>query len=415
MKIEDLANKKILILGFGVEGKATLDFLKHRFPEMTIGTADQNDGPDYLKKQEGYDLAIRTPGIPKRLITIPYTTATNIFFANAQGTTIGITGSKGKSTTAALIHAMAQEAGLQSHLVGNIGNPMLAELEKMIGKYGHDIWVCEISSYQLDDIEYSPDISVILNLFPEHMDYHGSARAYWDAKKRIVAKATPENHLVYNPAYSELVELAQKTRARAVPFLKTLPFPDSVIPLIGSHNKENVRAAVTAARLLGIPDAATEQAVKNFKPLPHRLERVGEFGGITFYDDAISTAPESTIRAIEALPHISTIFLGGLDRGYDFSSLAHVLARYRIPNAVFFPGTGGTILKACKKAGVRFEHVLETSDMAEAVKFAYAHSKPGSICLLSTASPSYTLWKNFEEKGALFQRYVKQLSKEYCT
>lgn len=420
MKLEALVNKKVLILGFGREGKATRAFLKHYFPEMIVGAADQNDGPDYLKEQEKYDLAIRTPGIPKRLVTIPSTTATNIFFANAPGTTIGITGSKGKSTTASLIYAILKEAGLKSHLAGNIGTPLLQELivggsTSNNGDGGGDarhVWVCEISSYQLDDIEYSPHISVILNLFPEHMDYHGSVNAYREAKKRIVAKATPADYFVYNPAYPELAALAETTRAKAVPFIETLPFPDSSIPLIGAHNKENVRAAATVANILGISPETVERAVRGFTPLPHRLEKVGTFSSITFYDDAISTAPESTIEAIKALPKISTIFLGGLNRGYDFSSLAETILRYKIPSAVLFPESGRAILEACVKAGVRFRHVLETSDMAEAVEFAYAHSSPGTVCLLSTASPSYTLWKNFEEKGDAFQRWVRVYAQE---
>lgn len=411
MKLEAIREKKVLILGFGVEGKATFAFLKHHFPKMAIGVADQEEGPDYLERQREYDLAIRTPGIPNHLVTIPFTTATNIFFANAPGITIGITGSKGKSTTASLIHATLKEAGLSSHLVGNIGNPMLRELSEIGEERSskHDeYWVAEISSYQLNDIEYSPHISVILNLFPEHMDYHGSVNAYWEAKKRIVAKATPEDYFVYNPAYPELAALAKTTRARAVPFVETLPFPDSSIPLLGAHNKENVRAAAAAANILGVSREIMERAVRGFTPLPHRLEKVGAFSGITFYDDAISTAPESTIKAIEALPAISTIFLGGLNRGYDFSSLAETVLRYKIPNAVLFPESGRAILEACVKAGVRFRRVLETSDMAEAVKFAYTHSSPGTVCLLSTASPSYTLWKNFEEKGDAFQHWIRE-------
>jgi UDP-N-acetylmuramoylalanine--D-glutamate ligase len=121
----------------------------------------------------------------------------------------------------------------------------------------------------------------------------------------------------------------------------------------------------------------------------------------------------SLIRAIEALPNIGAIFLGGLNRGYDFSSLAEAIKKYKIPNAVFFPESGETILKACAEAGVRFTHILKTSDMAEAVRFAYAHSEPGTVCLLSTASPSYTLWKNFEEKGDRFQHYVRKFGKTY--
>lgn len=421
MRIEALANKKVLLLGFGIEGKATLEFLKHHFPDAEVGIADQKDGPNYLEKQNVYDLAIRTPGLPKRLITIPYTTATNIFFANVNGTTIGVTGSKGKSTTAALIHAIFKAAALNSRLVGNIGKPMLEELLSVndrisevpgtsdIQKLGA-VYVCELSSYQLDDVEYSPHISVFLNFFPDHMDYHGSVAEYWEAKKRIVARATPNDYFVYNPAYPQLAQLARETKAMAIPFVKTLPFPDTAIPLLGEHNKDNVRAAVAVAEILKITPEAIERAVRNFKPLPHRLQCLGTFHGVTFYDDAISTTPESTIKAIEALPNISAIFLGGQNRGYDFSALAETLVKYKIPNLVLFPDSGAAIAEALRKAGTVPARVLETRDMARAVEFAYAHSPAGTVCLLSTASPSYTLWKNFEEKGDLFQQLVKRLA-----
>ena len=142
----------------------------------------------------------------------------------------------------------------------------------------------------------------------------------------------------------------------------------------------------------------------NFKPLPHRLEFVGEFKGISFYDDAISTTPESTIMAIKALKNIGTIFLGGEDRGYDFHELEKILKRYKIKNIAFFPESGGRILKSRKGFSV-----LETRSMEEAVRFAFKNTPKGQICLLSTASPSYSVWKNFEEKGNLFQRLIKEI------
>ncbi|MEK7575258.1 MAG: UDP-N-acetylmuramoyl-L-alanine--D-glutamate ligase [Patescibacteria group bacterium] len=410
MKLSELKDRKIAILGFGIEGQATLRFLKHFFPEKEIGIADQKDGPNYLEKLKGYDVVIKTAGIPGRLATQPYTTATNIFFANTKGKIIGVTGSKGKSTTASLIFAMLKTAGLDVRFVGNIGTPALDEL--CVTEPADRVYVCELSSYQLEDLKYSPHISVFINFFPEHLDYHDGLEKYWEAKKNILTRATGADYFVYNPDYLGLKALAEETKAQTVPFVTTLPFSEDVIPLLGKHNVDNVRAAATAARIMGVSDAQIEKAVRAFKPLPHRLEKVGTYKDITFYDDAISTTPESTIAALEALPNVGTLFLGGKDRGYDFTALAQTIFEKNILNIVLFPESGARILEAledsAKKNGTMLPKIFPTSDMKEAVTFAYANTPSGSVCLLSAASPSYSLWKNFEEKGTLFQTLVKE-------
>lgn len=406
MKIEDLADKKILILGFGVEGRSTLRFLNHFFPDKKIGVADQKDGPDYLDAQKNYNCIIRSPGIPRRLVIGNSTTMANIFFANVRGTTIGITGTKGKSTTASLVYAMLRHAGLRAHLVGNIGNPMLDEL--VLSNTIDDIWVVELSSYQLEDINYSPHISLILNFFPDHMDYHGGVDNYWNAKKNIVRYAMVNDFFVFNSIYFELASLAQETKAHRIAF-DDAPYQwNGVSSLLGEHNKENIRAAVAIAKIVTISDRDIQEALKTFKALAHRLERVGEYHNIIFYDDAISTTPESTICAIKSLSPIGTIFLGGYDRGYDFRELAQLLRGHAIPNIVFFPESGKNIKQALEEIDYTPEHILETRDMRTAVAFAYTYTPQHSICLLSCASPSYSIWNNFEEKGNLFQRAVKE-------
>lgn len=413
MTIEELKKyKRILILGYGREGQATHAFLKGQVPDSEIGFADKNQDPNYLDKQKNYDLVIKTPGIRKELVTIPYTTATNIFFANVKGKTIGVTGSKGKSTASSLIYGIFKLAGWRVHLTGNIGRPMLGELLK--SNREDDIFIVELSSYQLDDINYSPDISVILNLFQGHMDYHGGLPNYWSAKKRIIEKATKDNYFIFNSAYEELVKLSKKTAAKSIPFVVKLPLSEEEIPLLGKHNLDNVRAAVTVAELLKIKKSVIKEAIMKFKSLPHRLEFVGEFKGIKFYDDAISTTPESAIAALKSLSKIETILLGGEDRGYDFSDLASTIINFKIPNIVLFPDSGSKILESIKKEkGGDFNPVIfKTDDMKEAVLFAYKNTPQGTICLLSSASPSFSLWRNFEEKGDLFQKFVKEYAQK---
>src|SRR3989338_3235088 len=407
MKLDQLKKyKKILILGYGKEGQATERFLKKYHSTALIGIADKKISANYLDEQNKYDLVIRSPGIPKHLITRPYTTATNIFFGNCQGKIIGVTGSKGKSTTASLIYSILKNAKKKVKLCGNIGRPMLLELLEPMSR--KDILVCELSSYQLDDIEYSPYISVITNLFPEHMNYHGSLDAYYQAKKNILKFVKPDDYYCYNPKYSILEQWAQNIKCQPLPSERKIYFDRMTNPLIGEHNLENIDEAAAVAKIFDIPDEIIKNTILNFQPLPHRLQLVGKFRNILFYDDAISTTPESTICAINSFSKIGTIFLGGMDRGYDFGKLSRVIIDKKIPNIVLFPDSGDTIFKLLKKVvGIKFKF-LRTKSMEEAVKFAYQYTPQGKICLLSNASQSYSLWKNFEEKGDLFQFFVKK-------
>ncbi len=393
--------KSALILGYGKEGKATERYLKSKFSDVAISIADESENKDYLKTQDDCDIVIKTPGIPKEKVHAHYATATNIFLSRFSGTVIGVTGSKGKSTTASLIYHILSSNGVPSRLAGNIGSPMLELLEERLDP--GTIVVLELSSYQLDDIEFSPHIAVVTSLFPDHMDYHGTLEKYYGAKKNILKFQKSDGVFIYDDSVSELAAWASVARGKTVPFPE-LPFKPSAVPLLGEHNVRNVRAAVAAVRLFGIEDAGIERAVRSFKGLPHRLELVGEFKGIRFYDDAISTTPESTIAALRAVPNEGTVFLGGHDRGYDFTELEKEVRARGIKNIVLFPETGKRMFR--ERSGL---NILETSDMNEAVRFAYAHTQKGEACVLSCASPSYGLWKNFEEKGDEFARSVKAL------
>jgi len=385
-KFRFLGIENICILGYGKEGKVTEAYLKKFHPKLDIGILDQAHDKNYLKGQGEFDLAVKTPGISKDKVTIPYVTATNLFFSKISNLTIGVTGSKGKSTTASLIYQMLKADNQKVRLLGNIGNPMLKVLNGKINP--KEIFVIELSSYMLDDIEHSPNIAVLLNLFPEHMDYHGGVDAYYASKNRIFK-------------YQKFGDVSIK-----FPFNEKIPVKDSEVSLIGAHNKKNIKAAISVARLLGISTASISNAIKGFKPLSHRLEVIGEFNQIRFIDDAISTTPESTIEAMKSIKNIKTIFLGGEDRGYDFKELEKQIRKAKIENIVLFPETGRRMLSSAKGL-----NVLKTKSMSEAVKFAYRFTPKGSVCLLSTASPSYSIWKDFEEKGDLFQKFVKKYAK----
>lgn len=397
-----LGMENAYILGYGREGKITRSYLRKKYPKLKIGIGDESLRKDYLERQYEYDIAIKTPGIKKELVTIPYATATNIFFSQISGKNmiIGVTGSKGKSTTASLIYEILKTSGKDVILLGNIGKPMLEALMHPIPK--NRIFVLELSSYQLDDIRFSPDVAVVTNLFPEHMDYHGGLKNYYEAKHNIIRFQNENSYFVYDPNNKEMKKWLRDYKGRTVPFSKKVLQSN----LLGTHNQKNIGAAISVAKILQIPDSVIKKAVRQFKGLSHRLELVGQFKGITFYDDAISTTPESTILAIEALKNIDTIFLGGEDRGYDFKKLEKVIKKYNIRNIVLFPESGKRILRYKKDL-----NVLDTSSMEKAVIFAYGNTGKGKICLLSCASPSYSLWKNFEEKGDQFKKFVIKLSR----
>lgn len=400
-----LGMDNVLIAGYGKEGRITHRYLKKYYPRLRVGIADRKQGRDYLSRQDKYDIAIKTPGIQSRLISIPHTTATNIFFSKVSNYIIGITGSKGKSTTTSLIYSILRESGRRVYLLGNIGNPMLAVLIKSIEP--NAVLAIELSSYQLDDIKYSPDIAVVLNLFPDHMNYHGGVGEYYDAKHSIVRFQGNNDFFIYNGGYQELKSWARNSFSRGIDF-NIIKLPVQLeTTLIGRHNLENIKAAIAVARTLAIPDKTIFSAIKKFKSLLHRLELIGQYRGIRFYDDAISTTPESTIAAIESLREVDTIMLGGEDRGYDFTKLEMTIRHFGIKNIVLFPETGRRMFKQDQGLNTLF-----TSNMAEAVQFAYKYTTQGKICLLSTASPSYSLWKNFEEKGDQFRFFVEKYSRQ---
>ncbi len=214
---------------------------------------------------------------------------------------------------------------------------------------------------------------MVTNLFQEHVDYHGNVKNYWAAKKNIINYQTKNGGFVYNPGNKESIKWLQNYHGKAVPFSQK-KYQTS---LIGPHNQENIGAAVAVAQMLKIPASKIQAAVKSFKALPHRLELVGTFKGITFINDANATIPEATVNAIKSVPN-------------------------NIHNVVLFPDSGNRMIK--NTGGLT---ILKTKSMKEAVKFAYQHTQKGKVCLLSCASPSYSLWKNFEEKGDEFKKFVK--------
>ncbi len=422
MRIQELAGKRICILGFGREGQATLRALRTYAPGAEITVADGNSttategcrvlsGSTYLDNLSGFDWIIKSPGIPPNAKLAPYadriTSATQLFLdtAKAAGATIiGITGSKGKSTTTTLIYELLKAAGKRVHLVGNIGIPALDYLDHA---NLNTIFVQEMSSYQLMDLTTSPQIAVITAFFPEHLDYHGSLAAYQEAKAHIARFQRKQDCVFFSAAFKETKAMAEESPGKRIPYSKAdAPVALGDIQLKGEHNLMNIGGAWKVAQHLGVSLEIALPVIKAFKGLPHRLQSLGVVHGIEWVDDAISTTPESAIAALDALgDKVTTIILGGQDRGYDFASLAKRVAASKVRTVILFPGSGPRIREAIGNAhaDICFH---EADSMAKAVSLARKHTMEGTICLLSTASPSYGMFKNFEDKGEQFHMQV---------
>ncbi len=432
MTIEELKTKRrILIIGYGVEGKATEAFLRKHCVDSQIGIADKNDGENYLKRQSDYDLAIKSPGVPPSLVKIPYTTATNIFFANYKGETIGVTGTKGKSTTSTLIYEMLKEAKKDVYLGGNIGEPAINFLDKL----NDESWtVLELSSFQLQDIKKSPNIAVVLMITSEHLDYHKDITQYVQAKRNILKFQTQNNSAIFNrdyPASNEsdmytegkvfYVSRERETDNACFAFDGKIKFrvngqdekiiKTSDIRVLGKHNIENACAGALAAKLAGVPTEAVIAVLRTFSGLPDRLEYVGEKNGILFYNDSLSTIPEAAIEAIETFPErVETLIAGGHERGIDYTTLGRYLAKSSVKTLILFPPSGERLWKAVVEAGGDQQiKKYDASSMHEAMVYASEETSSGKICLLSPASASFGIFKNYKDRAAQFKKEIEML------
>jgi UDP-N-acetylmuramoylalanine--D-glutamate ligase len=369
MHIQDLNGKKICILGFGKEGQAMLNALEEHNIKADITIADAKEaisdkrlaasyqlGNEYLADLDRFDVIIKSPGIPVKAeleaVKDKITSGTQIFFDSVHATgamIIGITGSKGKSTTSSLIFELVKAHGKDVYLIGNIGKPVI---EYISAAKAGTIFVEEMSSYQLMDLTVSPHIAVVTSFFPEHLDYHGSLEAYKDAKKHIARFQSAEDTIFYNAKSPGAIEIAEESKGQHVPFSdEDAPVQIEDTHLLGVHNLSNIAGAFKVARSLGVPVETCIQVFKDFHGLPHRLQSLGIHHDIEWIDDAISTTPESAIAALDALgDRVQTIILGGQDRGVDFKELGKRVAKSKVKTVILFPGSGPRVFEAIVEA-----------------------------------------------------------------
>lgn len=415
--LREFDGKDVVFVGKG-KGRSMAGlqpFLQHHTGMRSFTGVDKHDGPEPFGFLRDYDptttIFCKNEAIPGDTLPVPYITPLQLFFrlAHEHGlTTIGITGTKGKSTTTALTAHILQQAGKPAVLAGNIGVsplPMLSEATS------DTIFVLELSSYQLSDLTLSPHIAACINLYNDHTDWHGSLEGYWEAKHNIMRYMGPDDVFVYNPEFAVMQNWAAAGACHSIAIDPAETLDVQGAALFGAHNVLNALVAREIARQFDVPDVDSLAAIRTFVPLKHRMQLVATKSGRTYVDDAIGMTPESTMASLSAIAErigpVGCLLLGGQDRGYDFTELMQVVASYGIPHLVLFPETEAK-MKAALPAGYT-PQLHETSSMDDAVAYAAAHAPDGSVVLLSTAAPSYLLWSGFEEKGDAFQAAVAAL------
>ncbi len=408
--------KRVLILGYGREGRSTYALLKRLGCAARIGIADMktpddapcdavlHTGEGYLDALDLYDIVFKSPGIvlPRDVsaYSAEITSQTEQFLDFYGKNTIGITGTKGKSTTSTLLYHVFKSAGVPCVLGGNIGIP---PFEMTGGIAPEDTAVLELSCHQLENCRVSPRVSVLLNFYEDHLDHYGTYEKYTQAKRNIYRHAGGDSILIKSPEIS-----APDARGR-VDDINTgiLPFDDLCAlgsRLHGEHNLYNCAAVLAAARTVAqISNGLFTEAVKSYEPLPHRLEYIGEVHGIRWYDDSISTTVQSAESAVRAIPGDVTLLVGGMDRGIDYSSLADFISRGEVKRVILMYESGERIREMLPAV---ITGVYTVRDLREAVALAKSITPPGDACVLSPAAASYGHFKNFEERGERFKKFV---------
>lgn len=430
MIIEEFKGKKILILGFGREGRSTLRFINENLPEAQVYVADANLkleaelrqllpeghfilGPDYLQSVPRFDLVMQSPGICLKdhlplFENVELSSQTALFLKAYRDQCIAVTGTKGKSTTSSLISHLLKETGNEVLFGGNIGLPLF-ELIPQITPRTHI--VLELSCHQLEFVKVSPHVAVLLNLFEEHLDHYKDYEAYQRAKYNIALYQRPEDCLVTSASDARIAGLTQQfPLCSNIQLFCPEDIPEELkneqFPLKGEHNLLNAYAALLTvqAAVPGLERARCLQAMQSFQGLPHRLEYVGCVRRIRFYNDSISTIPQAAIAAVKALGDVDTLILGGMDRGIDYTPLRELLLHSEVRNFLFTGAAGRRMMRIAD--GTEGKNLAFFEKYEDIVEAAFQLTREGRICLLSPAAPSYDAFRNFEERGEVFKKLV---------
>lgn len=437
-----LSDKKVAILGFAREGKSTYQQIRKILPNKELLIIDKNDvrNDEILKGDNNlifkrddnlqqlideYDYIFKTPGISlvglSNVSSDKILTQTEIVLKLFKDRIIGVTGTKGKSTTSSLICHVLNNCGIKAILAGNIGLPIFDILDDIDDD---TFLVLELSAHQLQYVNCSPKISVCLNLFEEHLDFSGGLNNYFMMKMNIFKYQDENDYIVYCADNDNLRNLidngnykAKKTSVSLDESIKSdiyiknnyicssgkqLFLKDFKRNILGNHNLENIMVVLGVVKSFNLELSDVLKAIETFKPLSYRIELVKEVKGVSYYVDTLATIPQATIASIEALGGVDTLIFGGIDRGISYEDFVDYLNNSNIKNFVCMPETGYYVADKLKD-----KIVYKTESMEEAVKIASEITN--NICLLSPAAASYNYYKNYIEKGNKFKECVNKL------
>ncbi|MBR3694161.1 MAG: UDP-N-acetylmuramoyl-L-alanine--D-glutamate ligase [Erysipelotrichales bacterium] len=433
-------NTKIMLLGFSREGQSSYRYIRKLYPDLTIYIHDIREidtstltnvvticGEKYLEHLEQYDMILKSPGIvltPQQVASCRGLTSQTELFIQAFGNrVIGITGTKGKSTTSSLTYHVLNKIDPNTFLVGNIGIPCFDCIEQLNEE---SLVVFELSCHQLEFIHCSPHVGIILNFFEEHLDHYGTYENYKNAKKHIYEYQTKEDHLLCNEnilveisPLSHVTTVGESTTADVCVNTRTITVPSTHTTftveeqdthLLGLHNIYNIAMVYAIVSLYHTVSAEDFlRYISDFEPLAHRLKYIGTYSDIYFYDDSISTACETTISALQSIPNVDTVLVGGMDRGIDYTELEDYLLHVYTHNVILMPDSGYRVYeellsKVDESALQRFHKV---KDLEEAVSLSKKITAKDHACVLSPAAASYGFFKDFAHRGDCFIGFVK--------
>jgi len=433
---------QVAIVGYGIEGRSALPYWLGKGADITVCDQDEQAdvpqgvaaqlGPDYLNDLDRFDVIVRTVGMHPKIILAKNPGVQDKITTNLDEflrvcptkNVIGVTGTKGKGTTSTLILKMLEAAGKKVFLGGNFGIPAFTFLPELT----QDSWVVlELSSYMLYDIRHSPHIGVCLMVQPEHLDWHGSVEDYYNSKSHLFAYQTPHDVAIYYAESVQSHKIASVSPGDKIAYYdepgayvhsdkimidQTVLCKTSELKLLGKHNWQNVCAAVTAVwQVVQAPDAI-RQVLTTFTGLEHRIEKVRELDGVTFYNDSFASDPYASEAAILAVPGKKLLIAGGWDeRKLPLEHFAQVIAdnAKTLPDVLLIGQSAERLAGALKTIGYTNFHLSPAHTMPEIVAEARARAQKGQSVIFSPGFPSFDMFKNFEDRGQQFKQAVHDL------
>ncbi len=428
---------KIALLGYGVEGESVYNYYHAKYPDAEFTAYDNKSEPknslpadvkfvgdvqDFTNIEA--DIAVKTPAIAPWLVQVSgeVTTMTREFMKTCPAPIIGVTGTKGKGTTASLIQSILQAAGKKTWLVGNIGVGAFDVLDQI---QPEDIVVYELSSFQLWDCDVSPHIAVVLGIEPEHLDVHNGFEDYLSAKANIASHQKQDDTVVYKANNEYAVAIAEQSSAQKVAYEsdnyahatdgafyygEQLLCSTDVLKIPGVHNIDNACAAIDATWQWVQDGDVIAKGLAAFEGLPHRLKFVRDVDGVGYYDDSIATTPGSAIAALAAFEQPKVLILGGSDKGADYDHLAAEIARSNIRHVFLIGSEAPRLQAAIDGTGVSdYTNLGSLVTMGEIVEAAAAKAQRGDVVILSPACASFDMFKSYSDRGDKFIAAVQRL------